>query len=698
MQSPKLRRHLVTALAVLVLMAVVAGNAFAGAQSSTATSKSSQAAGPVPEVGYAEPNVGSNPLKDTFPLYSKYATLYEIPRKWLPNRTNPAQPEPPDPNLQDAPLAPNVINPGVSFEGVNNRNGVLPPDPTGDIGPNHYVQAVNLSFAVYNRMGAVQYGPANVNTLFAGMGGVCETSNDGDPIVQYDHLANRWLVSQFALPNYPRGPFYQCFAISQTPDPTGSWYRYQFQVSGTKMNDYPKIGVWPDGYYMTINQFNQGLLTWGGAGVVVFERSKMLQGQTARMVYFDLYNTDSNLGGMLPSDLDGPEPPPGTPNYFAQVDDDAWGYSPDQIQLWKFQVDWNNTANSKFTKDVVLPVTAFDSNMCGGSRNCIPQPGGTKVDAIADRAMYRLQYRDFGSYQTLAFNHTVDVNGADRAGIRWYELRRNTGPWSVYQQGTYSPDATHRWMASVAINGQGEYALGYTASSTSVYPSVKFTGREPTDPLGQMTLGENTIVAGTGYQTHSSGRWGDYSQMSVDPVDDCTFWYTQEYYATPNSSAGWQTRVGSFKFPGCGGTPNPTPTPTNTPPPGPTNTPTSTPTSTNTPVPATGMHVADLDGKGANTSGIRWKADVTITVHDANHQPLASAQVSGSWSTGGTSSCTTTTSGACTVTLSNIPRNRYSSVTYTVSNVTKSGFTYQSGANHDPETDSNGTKITVTRP
>lgn len=542
------------------------------------------------------------------------------------------------------------------------------------------------------------YGPANVNTLFAGMGGVCETTNDGDPIVLYDHLADRWLVSQFALPNYPRGPFYECIAISQSPDPTGAWYRYQFLVSNTKMDDYPKLGVWSDGYYMTVNQFNQGTLTWGGAGVVVFERDKMLKGQTARMIYFDLYGTDPNLGGMLPSDLDGPAPADGTPNYFVQIDDNAWGYSPDQIQLWQFKTDWSITSNTKFTKVGALPVTAFDSNMCGGSRNCIPQPGGTKLDAIADRAMFRLQYRNFGAHQTLAFNHTIDVNGNDLAGVRWYELRNTGGGWSMHQQGTYAPDATNRWMGSVAINSQGEYAIGFSASSTSVYPSIRFTGREPSDPLGQMTLGENTIVAGTGFQTHSSGRWGDYSQMSVDPLDDCTFWYTAEYYATPNSSAGWQTRIGSFKLPLCGGTPNPTPAPTNTPTVGPTATPTSTPTATNTPAPATGMHVGDLDGKGTNTSNLRWKADVTITVHDANQNPLSGAQVSGGWSAGGSSTCTTGTSGTCTVTLSNLGRARNASVTYTVSNVTRSGYTYQSSANHDPDGDSNGTAIKVNRP
>jgi hypothetical protein len=553
MRSAQLRRRMAIAIAFVTVLALLAGNAFAGAQ----PAGSGQDAGPRPVVSSADANVGTSLLKDTFPLYSKYSYLYEIPRKWLPNRTNPAQPEAPDPNLQDAPLSPNVINPLVSFEGVHNFNGVLPPDPTGDIGPNHYVQAVNLAFAIYDRKGNKLYGPADINTLFAGMGGACQTSNDGDPIVLYDQLADRWLISQFALPSYPRGPFYQCIAISQTPDPTQSWYRYQFTVSNSKMNDYPKFGVWPDGYYMSVNQFNQGRLTWGGQGVVVFERDKMLQGQTARMVYFDLYNTDANLGGMLPADWDGAtQPPAGAPNPFTIVDDDAWGYSPDQLQIWNFKVDWTTPASSTFTRVGTLVVNGFDSNMCGGSRNCIPQPGGTKVDAIADRLMYRTQYRNFGTHQTLVLNHTVDVNSADLAGVRWYELRNSGSGWSIFQQGTYSLlDGTQRWMGSIAMNGAGQIALGYSASGTSLYPSVKFTGRLPYDPPGQMTQGENTIVAGAGFQTHSSGRWGDYSQMSVDPTDDCTFWYTQEYYNTPNSSAGWQTRIGSFKLADCSSMP-----------------------------------------------------------------------------------------------------------------------------------------------
>ena len=490
----------------------------------------------------------------------------------------------------------NIAAPIQNFEGVNNVNGVLPPDTNGDVGPNHYMQWVNLSFAIYSKTGALLYGPAAGNTLWSGFGGACQTTNDGDPIVQYDHLADRWMVSQFALPNYPSGPFYQCIAVSQTGDPTGAWYRYQFQISATKLNDYPHFGVWPDGYYMSINQFAGN--SWGGAGAVAFERDKMLQGLPAQMVYFDLYGVDPNLGGMLPADLDGPAPAAGSPNIFAQMDDNAYGYSPDQLQLWNFHVDWANPSASTFTQAKVLPTAAFDANMCSGSRNCIQQQGTTRrLDAIADRLMYRLQYRNFGSYQTLVLNHTVDVNSTDRAGLRWYELRDSGSGWNIYQQGTFSPDATRRWMGSVAMDSSGNIGMGYSASSSTMYPAIRYTGRLAGDALGQMTQGEGTIINGTGAQTHTASRWGDYSSLSVDP-DGCTFWFTSEYVQTTGTSP-WRTRIGSFVLPGCGSSPTPTATstpvpPTNTPVP-PTNTPvppTNTPVPpTNTPVPPTNTPV-----------------------------------------------------------------------------------------------------------
>lgn len=485
------------------------------------------------------------------------SSIREIPRFPLPKPAGAKIAAPATAaELAGAALVGDMPAPIQNFDGVNNVNGVLPSDTNGDVGPNHYVQIVNISFAIYNKSGTLLYGPANNNTLWTGFGGPCETSNSGDPIAQYDQLADRWLMSQFALPNYPNGPFYQCIAISQTGDPLGAWHRYEFTVSNTKLNDYPKFGVWPDAYYMSINQFTAPTFSWGGAGAVAFERDKMLAGLPAQMIYFDLYGVDANLGGMLPADLDGATPPPaGAPNYFMLMDDDAWGYSPDQLQIWKFHVDWATTANSTFTLQTTLPTAAFDTNLCGYARNCIPQPGTTaKVDAISDRLMYRLAYRNFGTHESLVMNHSVDVSGADHAGVRWYEVRDPGGAPAIYQQGVVAPDASHRWMGSVAMDGAGNIAAGYSVSSSTIYPSIRYTGRLASDPLGTMPQGEAEIIAGTGSQTSSSSRWGDYSMMAVDPVDDCTFWFTTEYYNITSSSS-WRTRVGSFKYPDCGGSP-----------------------------------------------------------------------------------------------------------------------------------------------
>lgn len=459
-----------------------------------------------------------------------------------------------DPLIQSWTGSPNMPFPERNFEGIGNIDATIPPDPNGDVGPNHFIQWVNVSFAVWDKNGNLLYGPAAGNTLWEGFGGPCETSNDGDPIVLYDRLADRWFMSQFALPNYPKGPFYQCIAVSQTPDPTGSWYRYAFLVSNTKMNDYPKFGVWPDAYYMSVNQFSSGTQTAAGAGAYAFERDKMLAGQPATFIYFDLFSIDRKLGGMLPSHLNGPNLPPfGAPNYFVQFDDDAAGYSRDQLEVWSFHVDWTNQANSSFTGPTLLATAPFDSNMCAYSVKCIRQPGTTaKLDAIADRLMNRLQYRNFGDRETMVLNHTVDANGANQGGIRWYELRKTGSDWSIYQQGTFAPDGDSRWMGSVAMDKAGNMALGYSVSSTATYPSIRYTGRLESDPLGTLPQGETTLIAGGGSQLSTSGRWGDYSSMSVDPNDDCTFWYTQEYYPA-SSSAGWHTRIGSFSFPSCGG-------------------------------------------------------------------------------------------------------------------------------------------------
>ena len=464
-----------------------------------------------------------------------------------------------DPVVQSTPAITTVAGPTRSIEGVGNVNGVLPPDTNGAVGPNHFVQWVNLSFAVYSKGDATTppvllYGPAPGNAIWHGFGGACETTNNGDPIVRYDRQADRWVMSQLALPNSFLGllfaPFYECIAVSETPDPLGAYHRYEFKFD--KLNDYPKFGVWSDGYYMTMNQYTSLSLQWAGQGVVAFDRARMLSGQPASAIYYDLASVDMNLAGMLPADFDGPAPPAGAPEYFIQVDDDSWGASTvDQLQVWSFHADFANPSLSSFTRVATLPTAPFDSDLCGFSRNCIPQPGTTaRIDAIADRLMYRLQYRNFGTHETLVVNHTVDADATDHAGIRWYEVRNPGSSPFIYQQGTYAPDSNHRWMGSAAMDGSGNIALGFSVSGPVTSPSIRYTGRLADDPLNVMTLGEADLMVGSGSQTHSSGRWGDYSSLLIDPADDCTFWYTQEYYAV-TSEIGWQTRIGSFALPGC---------------------------------------------------------------------------------------------------------------------------------------------------
>ncbi|MFN2283438.1 MAG: carboxypeptidase-like regulatory domain-containing protein, partial [Anaerolineae bacterium] len=510
-----------------------------------------------PTVGYAERMDLSPALRDMQPLvdgtqsWSTPEINLRLPKIFQSDIVAEA-----DPVVQSVAGPADMPEPLTSFDGLGNINGVHPPDTQGDIGydpatgTKYYVQWVNLSFAIWDVTGTPTqiYGPVNGNTLWQGFGGDCENTNDGDPITLFDPIANRWMMSQFAV----NGPYYQCIAISQTADPTGAWYRYAFQVSATKMNDYPHFGVWPDGYYMTVNQFTS---SWAGAGVFVFERDKMLVGDpTASFQSFDLFSANADFGGMLPSDLDGSTlPPAGAPNYFMEVDDAAWIGPTDAMRIWEFHVDWSDPSNTTFGIDrqpnAVIPVASW-TPLCTSTRNCIPQPGTTsKLDAIGDRLMYRLAYRNFGTHESLVVNHTVDAGG-NTAGVRWYEVRDPGGTPVIYQQSTYSPDSNHRWMGSIAMDGLGNIALGYSVSSSSIYPSVRYAGRLANDPLGTLPQAEASLVVGTGYQTSSYHRWGDYSMMGIDPVDDCTFWYTQEYMATSGYSP-WSTRIGSFRFPNC---------------------------------------------------------------------------------------------------------------------------------------------------
>ena len=465
-----------------------------------------------------------------------------------------------DPLVQRMPGAAPMPATLQNFEGVSNINSVLPPDTDGQVGPNHYVQMVNLSTAIYDKAGNLLYGPFRPNTLWPD-GDPCRVNNHGDVVVLYDQLADRWLLTQFALPD----PYYECIAVSKGPVPTNDpndWYPYTFLVHPSKANDYPKLGIWPDGYSMSVNQFTGGEV-WGGAGVFVFDRARMLNGDPATFQYFDVADINLNYGGLLPSHLMGSAtPPPGAPNTFASVDMN-WSGTDDVLHLFEFHVDWNTPAHSTFAWVRDLLVAPFDWHFdgSGGPRNNwdIPQPGtAVELDSLSDRLMMHLWYRNFGTHESLVTNHTVNVGGIpDHAGIRWYEVRGGAIDTTfadavLHQQGTYAPDGEHRWMGSIAQDHAGNIALGYSVSSGSVSPAIRYAGRLAGDPVDTLPQAEAEIIAGGGSQTHTSARWGDYSAMSVDPVDDCTFWYTQEYIAV-TGSAPWRTRIASFRFPNCSG-------------------------------------------------------------------------------------------------------------------------------------------------
>lgn len=431
---------------------------------------------------------------------------------------------------------------GQGFSGPSGAFTVqsAPPDTTGAVGATQFVQWVNTSLTVFNKStGAAVYGPVKGNTLFTGFGGACETSNDGDPVVLYDKIADRWVLMQFAVPT--NGPYFQCIAVSKTSDATGGYNRYAFQYSG--FNDYPKAGVWPDAYYVTYNMFVPN--TFGGAKVCAMDRAAMVAGSaTATQQCFQL---STSYGGLLPADLDGKIlPAAGTPNFMMNL-------GTNKLNLWKFHVDWANTANSTFTGPQAIAVTAFNA-ACGGG-TCIPQAGTSRtLDSLADRAMYRLAYRKFADgHEAMVLNHAVKVGTTKRnsySATRWYEIRNPSGATPVvYQQSTFAPDSTSRWMGSIAMDKMGNIALGYSASSKTIKPALRHATRLATDALNTLT-NETTIVQGTGAQTGTLSRWGDYSHMSVDPVDDCTFWYTSEYLKA-DGTFNWSTRVASFKINGC---------------------------------------------------------------------------------------------------------------------------------------------------
>jgi hypothetical protein len=475
--------------------------------------------------------------------------------------------------LQRTLPAPSIPGTLANFEGLSNQDNfntfgfrVNPPDPNGEVGPNNYVEMINLVFGVYNKAGTLLLGPIDTGTLWSGFSIPDCTDPSGDPVVLYDQFSDRWILTQFTT----AGPeYYNCIAISTTGDPTGSYYRYAFST-GLNFPDYPKYGNWTDSYVITTREF--GPTVEYGIGVYALEKNKMLVGDpTARDVSFFIDGNDPDLlplvgDGLLPADVDGKQKPKtdsAIPLVGTQDDGGGYGATFDALNIWDLTVKWRSTPLASLMLNAQLPTAPFDSIFpCAPtSRDCLPQPGITDPSQYLDilsyrqRPTFRLAFRNFKTYETMVTNQSVEA-APGVAGVRWYEIRRTGSTYSLYQQGTFAPgDGVHRWMGSIAMDKKGGMGLGYSVvNGTSVYPGIRYTGRLAGDTLGDMTLGEGTVINGTGVQRTTNSRWGDYTDMTVDPVDDCTFWYVNEYYTAAgqaSSTAGWQTRIASFKLPGC---------------------------------------------------------------------------------------------------------------------------------------------------
>ena len=444
----------------------------------------------------------------------------------------------------DAMPAPILNFDGIPFPGVTCN--CRPPDTNGAIGQTQYVQIVNKGYQVFDKTtGASVLGPLGITTVWSGFGGACETRGFGDPVVLYDHIANRWLISQFAgLEGVPTD---ECIAISTTSDATGTYNRYAFHL-GADFFDYPHLGVWPDGYYMSMNVFNSAGNAFLGPQAFAFDRTKMLAGLPATFV------TTSNLGptedAFLPSDLDGTYfPPSGTGNPFISFP----GNNPPTYEVRMFHADFVTPENTTFTLIGSPPAAGF-TFLCPSNSLCVPQLESTsKLDSLADRLMFRVAYRKFpDGHEAVVGNYSVSANAV--GGVRWFEIRDVTTTPTVFQESTYQPDTTWRWMGSVAMDFAGNLAVGFSASDATINPQIRYAGRLVNDPLNTLAQGETHLFDGSGSQTSTNGRWGDYSAMTVDPVDDCTFWYTQEYY--PTTGTAWATRIGNFKFAECVSTPH----------------------------------------------------------------------------------------------------------------------------------------------
>ncbi len=440
--------------------------------------------------------------------------------------------------------------------------GNNPSDNSMAVGRNHVMETVNSRIAIYSKKGevfdksgTVLFGPIGTNVIFSGFGGECERSPNGDTVVRYDQLADRWLV---VMPLFRRAvtvpdgrteaPYGMCYALSAGSNPLGPYHRYYFERE--LFPDYPRPAIWPDGYYVPTstgdNLLPNGQLPEKHACVV--ERSKMLLGQPAHEQCIII----KDVNFLNNADIDGQGlPPAGAPNIMmatggAQLRQD---FDDDGIYVWKFHVDWENPSNTKVSDPVKIAVAPYNYLCNGQLTRCVPQPGTeTRLDAQGDKIMQRLVYRNINGRESIVAVHSVNT-AAGGGGVRWYEFRLNGQRDAVlYQQSTYAPDGFYRWMASPGMDRQGNIGIGYSFGGTPNYPGQRFAGRLVDDSLGVLTFHETVLVEGQAAQTPAT-RWEDYTQLSMDPSDDCTFWYVGDYLKT--GAPTYTTKIGAFRLPGC---------------------------------------------------------------------------------------------------------------------------------------------------
>jgi hypothetical protein len=530
---------------------ILTGVVFVVSSLTCALSAQQQPSGP--EVIYDSYHDTSLPVRDypdVFPQGAMQPRVQPRPRRIVPGAavTGPDQAEQ---TYFATPVSATLSHnfDGIPDSGNGSVNGqplrFVPSDSNLAVGSTQVVETINTAYQVYSKStGSSLLGPRQISSIFTNFGGFCGQGSSGtytDPIVLHDQIKDRWIISIVASDSFFMTGN-ECIAVSSTSDATGSYHRYVFSFGTDMFNDYPKLGVWPDAYYASYNIFSP--TAFKGAKACAYQRSAMLAGTSAKAVCF----TNASEFSFLPANLDGATPPPsGEPDFFLDL------FSSTSLHLFRFHVDFTTTSNSKFSGPISIAVASFTPACNGGT--CIPQAStGQKLDSLGDRLMFRLAYRNFGTHESLVVNHSVKTSAA-AAGVRWYEIRSPNATPVVFQQSTFISGSNSLWMGSIAMDKLGDMALGFSESSSSIHPSIAYTGRVPTDPLNTMES-LALIFAGTGSQTggtqNGGNRWGDYTSMVIDPSDDCTFWYVNQYYgANKPFDFNFRTRLASLRFPAC---------------------------------------------------------------------------------------------------------------------------------------------------